>query len=241
MNFKALLDTGAAVTAVSARVWQESVSDISPNLDPPNHDFIRTVDGYSLEILVKVMLPFAIGSNSFPFEAHVIPGLTSDVILGRHFSQKICAKIDFDEGMIKFKHGNNPLPFDDSDPVAVDSGDCSARAEFVCPAHADSSFTILPESEIIVFGRLNAELPLKKIVCGLVVPRNDYPQRYSIFGASEPVKFAEDGTIPVRIVNSSPRPVKNISQNKTGGFEGIEDRIETFQLSEAPEESISSF
>ena len=78
------------------------------------------------------MLPFAIGSNSFPFEAYEIQDLTSDVILRRNFSQKNCAKIDFDESIIQFKHGDNPLPFDDSDPVAVDSGDCSPRAEFVC-------------------------------------------------------------------------------------------------------------
>ena len=56
------------------------------------------------------------------------------------------------------------MPFEDSDLVAVDTGDCSPRAEFICPVHADSSFTILKESEIIVLGRLNAELPLKKIV-----------------------------------------------------------------------------
>ena len=32
LNLQALLDTGAAVTAESARVWQNCV-----NLDPPNH------------------------------------------------------------------------------------------------------------------------------------------------------------------------------------------------------------
>jgi len=33
----------------------------------------------------------------------VIQDLTSDVIFGKNFSQKICAGIDFDEGIIKFK------------------------------------------------------------------------------------------------------------------------------------------
>ena len=58
------------------------------------------------------MLPFAMDSKIFPFEAHVIQDLTSGVILGRNFFEKICAKIDFDEGMIRFKHGEDPLPFD---------------------------------------------------------------------------------------------------------------------------------
>ena len=184
------------------------------------------------------MLPFAIGSRTFPFEAHVIQDLTSDVILGRNFFQKFCDKIDFDEDMIRFKHGEDPLPFD-YDPVNVDSGDCSP--EFVCSVHADTSFIIPAESEIIVLGRLNAELPLKKIVCGLVVPRNDLPHRDSIFGASELVKVIEDGTIPVRMVNPSARPVKIFRKTRLGDFESVEDRIETFQLSEAPEEFTYSF
>ena len=178
------------------------------------------------------MWPFAIGSNTFPFEAHVIQDLTSDVILGRNFFEKFYAKIDFDEGMIRFRHGEDPLPFD-SDPVTVDNDCCP---EFVCSVHADTAFTIPPQSEIIVLGRLNAALPLKKTVCGLVVPRNDLPHRYSIFGASELVKVTEDGTLPVRMVNPSGRPVKIFRKTRLGDFKSVEDRIETFQLSEAPEE-----
>ena len=54
------------------------------------------------------MLPFAIDSKIFPFEAHMILDLTSDVILERDFFEKFCAKIDFDKGMIRFKHGEDP-------------------------------------------------------------------------------------------------------------------------------------
>ena len=107
--------------------------------------------------------------------------------------------------MIRFKHGEHPLSFD-SDLVTVDSDDCCP--EFVCSVHANTAFTIPPQSEIIVLDRWNAELPLKKAVSGLVVPRNDLPHRYSIFGASELVKVIEDGTLPVRMVNPSARSVK---------------------------------
>ena len=75
---------------------------------------------------------------------------------------------------------------------------------------------------------------MKKTVCGLVVPRNDLPHRYSIFGASELVKVTEDGTLPVRMVNPSARPVKIFRKIRLGDFESVDDRIETFQLSEAP-------
>ena len=111
----------------------------------------------------------------------MIQYLTSHVIYGRSFLEKICAKIDFDEVMIRFKRGEDPLTFD-SDPVTV------AIVVIVvlnCSLHAEAAFTIPPESEIIV---LNAELPLKKTVFGLVVSRNDFPHCYSIFGASELVR-----------------------------------------------------
>ena len=59
------------------------------------------MDGCLLKEIGRVMLPFAIGFKTFPFEAHVIQDLTSDVILGRNFSGKFCVKIDFDKGMTK--------------------------------------------------------------------------------------------------------------------------------------------
>ena len=39
------------------------------------------------------MLPFAVGSKTFPFEAHVIQDLTCDVILGRNFFQKFVLRL----------------------------------------------------------------------------------------------------------------------------------------------------
>ena len=72
LNFRALIYTGAAVTAVVALVWQRCASNISLNLRPPNHDSITTVDGCLLKVIGRVKLPFAIGSKSFPFEAQVI-------------------------------------------------------------------------------------------------------------------------------------------------------------------------
>ena len=103
----------------------------------------------------------------------MIQYLTSYVIYGRSFLEKNCAKIDFDEFMSRFKREEDPLTFD-SDPVTV------AIVVIVvlnCSLH-----------EILVLGRLNAELPLKKTVFGLVVSRNDFPHCYSIFGAPELVR-----------------------------------------------------
>ena len=44
-KFQALLDKGAAVTAVSARIWREYLIDIHPNLNPPARGAVTRVDG----------------------------------------------------------------------------------------------------------------------------------------------------------------------------------------------------
>ena len=56
----------------------QCVSNISLDLDVLNHDSaITTVDRYSLKVFGSEMLPFAIGSKTFPFKACVIQDLTS--------------------------------------------------------------------------------------------------------------------------------------------------------------------
>ena len=44
-KFQALLDTGAAVTVVSACIWRKYLIDIDPNLNLPARGVVTTVDG----------------------------------------------------------------------------------------------------------------------------------------------------------------------------------------------------
>ena len=87
LNFRELIDTGDAVTAVSARVWQKCGNNISLNLGPSNHDSITTVDWCLLKVIGRVMLPFAMSSKTFPLEAHVIQDFRCD--LRKEFFRKI--------------------------------------------------------------------------------------------------------------------------------------------------------
>ena len=45
-------------------------------------------------------------------------------------------------------------------------------------------------------------------IFGLVTPKSDLPQRYSVFGASGLVKVSSDATIPVRMVSPSAQQIK---------------------------------
>ena len=118
-KFQALLDTGAAVTAVSARIWKEYFFDIHPNLNPPARGVVTTVDGRELVTLGTQVLTFEIGADSFPLKAHVIEGLAFDVIIGRDFLKEFCSGIDFMNDVVEFVHADNPLPFDFVDLMMV--------------------------------------------------------------------------------------------------------------------------
>ena len=235
-KFQALLDTGAAVTAVSARSWREYLIDIHPNLNSPARGAVTTVDGRELVTLGTLVLTFEIGADSFPVKAHVIEGLAVDVIIGRDFLKEFCFGIDFMNNVVEFVHADDPLTFDfgdlDDDPDVDDS-------EFVSSVHADCSFTIPPRPEKIVLGKLKTT-PVNGDDCGIVIPRSDLPHRYSIFGAAEIVNVSENGAIPIRVVNPSAQPVKVFRVTRLGDFSSVGDEVETFELNEFPQEVLSA-
>ena len=239
LKFQALLDTGAAVTAVSARIWREYLIDIHPNLNPPARGAVTTVDGGELVPLGTLVLTFEIGADSFPVKAHVIEGLAFDVIIGRDFLKEFCSGIDFMNNEVEFVHADDPLPCDfsdlDDDPDVDDS-------EFVSSVHADYSFTISPRSEKIVRGKLKTKPANGQNgdACGIVIPRSSLPHRYSIFGAAEIVKVSENGTVPIRLVNPSAQPVKVFRETRLGDFSSVGDEVETFELNEFPQEVLSA-
>ena len=118
--------------------------------------------------------------------------------MGRDFLQKYCSIIDFTDNIIEFSHPEDPLPFADS---FGDDLDADVFDHCILSVHADNSFTIPAQSEVVVIGRLssmpkgvnNSATELN----GFVSPKSDLPHRYSVFGASELVKASSDATIPV--------------------------------------------
>ena len=92
-NFYCLIDSGAAVTAVSAKVWRKYLCHAYPRLDGPDSESVTTVNGSCLTILGKTPIKFVIDSHEFPFEARVIENLSYDVILGRDFLKEFCFKV----------------------------------------------------------------------------------------------------------------------------------------------------
>ena len=119
------------------------------------------------------------------------------------------------ENIIEFSHPEDPLPFADSFGYDLDA---EVFDQCILSVHADNSFTIPAQSEVVVIGRLSSMPKGVNIsaseIYGLVTPKSDLPHRYSVFGASELVKVSNDATIPVRMVNPSAQPVKIFRRTK---------------------------
>ena len=97
------------------------------------------------------------------------------------------------------------MPFKD---VQLDDDVVNSQETFISSVHASRTFVIPPQSEILVPGRLE-DLPASVVsINGMLAPRANLCHRYSVFGASELVSVADDGTVAVRIVNPSSQPVK---------------------------------
>ena len=125
----------------------------------------------------------------------MIEGLTYDVILGRDFLQKYSSKIDYDKAVIEFSSEENPLTFCGLESHNFDDDDLPYDTSFVCTVHADFSFVILPESEVVVPAVLNCPRQIPNAT-GVVAPRSTLLEKYSVFGASELVRVSDDATIP---------------------------------------------
>ena len=69
-SYRALLDTGAAVTAISSQVWDKYLSHKNFCLDSSSTSCVTTISGSPLSVLGKVWLNFVIKSDVFPFKAY---------------------------------------------------------------------------------------------------------------------------------------------------------------------------
>ena len=171
-------------------------------------------------------MKFVIDSHEFPFEALVIENLSYDVILGRDFLKEFCFKVDFENGSVNFPSEPDRLPF--KGVHLNDDSDLTDKA-FISSVHASRTFVIPPQSEILVSGELNS-LPSAVGINGMIIPKSDLCHRYSVFGASELVSVADDGMIPIRLVNPSFQPVKIYRRTRLADFEEVDQNVATFEL-----------
>ena len=228
---KALVDTGACISTISAQFWREQLQPDFPKFNTSNLTQIKTVSGDALNILGQLEIPCIIGDNNFTLQAYITEGVTFDIILGRDFLQKHKAKIDLNTNKIEFETVQNSFPFSEY-PDISDPDDYNT----VSSVHADKSFILQPNSETIFPAHLEIKLPEGAI--GIVSPRQELPEKHCVFGASEIVKVSDCNTIPIRIKNPSAKPIRIYRRTKLADFTEVEPNIATYELKEKVGENL---
>ena len=223
-----LIDTGAAVSAVN----EEFLKKLSKDRFSVCHDGFQnltSVDGNRLSVQGKVKLPMTIQDQSFLFDFHVIRNIAYEAILGRDFLKQHNCQINIATGAFEFEAPTFDFPFANEASIDEDSN----RTE--SPVHVVQTFELEPHSETIVNAKWS--FPFNKGTVGLITPRKDLLQRYLILGVSELVTVSSNGTVPIRLLNPTEKPVTLFHKAKLATFEALDQEIATFELHEASDKS----
>ena len=114
MPFQFLVDTGASVSAIHSKVYQQFPALASTAPLPLTIPSIRSVSGDTISVMGQVNVPFGIDTNHFPFQALVLDKMAYDVILGRDFLENYQAHIDLQNRVISL--GTTQLSFVENGP-----------------------------------------------------------------------------------------------------------------------------
>lgn len=230
-----LVDTGAAVTAISANLWNKiSVVDESVQLSSCGITDIKTVSGTQLPVLGHLTIQFTIQGNSYPFDTFVINGLNYDAILGRDFLQFYQSNIDLHSGTLSLSF---PLPFSSEPNLNFNTTpDIDNSSHSV---HAMFSFILQPLSEMLVPAKINFVYPMGTI--GLISPASQLSIRYNFVGATALVSVSDETTVPVRILNPTTQPITIFRNMKLGQFQKMNPSTTICSFQEPPSTSQQVF
>ena len=224
-KFSFLVDTGANVTAIKADVWRQ-LPALSKH--PPIKTTIRSiksVTGETIPVLGRVEVPFHINLRSYPFNALIIDAMAYDAILGRDFLEFYKAKIDLEHHTLALE--TEPSFFENF----VTDKPVEGSTPFSCAVHAESSFIIPPQSEILVPGTLGSTRPVDST--GFIDTRAELAERYHILGAAQLVKVSNSQTVPIQLLNPTNQPVRIYRRTRLAQFSAADPEIATFDLAQA--------
>ena len=224
-KFSFLVDTGANVTAIKAEVWRQ-LPALSKH--PPIKTTIRSiksVSGETIPVLGRVEVPFHINLRSYPFNALIIDAMAYDAILGRDFLEFYKATIDLEHHTLALE--NEPSFFENF----VADQPVESSTPFSCAVHAESSFIIPPQSEILVPGTLGSTCPVDST--GFIDTRAELAERYHISGAAQLVKVSNSQTVPIRLLNPTNQPVRIYRRTRLAQFSAADPEIATFDLAQS--------
>eukprot|EP00795_Rhopilema_esculentum_P017844 gene17844-9550_t len=109
-NFKLLVDTGAAVTVISDKFYNDILRVAYRVRRQESLNSVKTADGKEVPVIGAVSFPILVGSVSYQCHAFVVAGLAYNIVLGRDFLHEYGAVIDVRQQFVDFS-GKNKINF----------------------------------------------------------------------------------------------------------------------------------
>ena len=206
-QFKVLVDTGAAVTVVSEKFYQEILRARYPLITEGGLDSVRTADGNTVPVRGTVTFSIIMGHNAYVCSASVVVGLSYNIVLGRDFLHDFSAIIDVRGQVVTFVGGNTVTFASEND------------APIVSNVKVAKTMVIDAQSESIIPATLTTSLQLP--VVGLIEALPKLSDRYHLHGACTLSCPGENGEVSFRLLNPSDTPVVLHKGSVIGKFEQL--------------------
>ena len=192
-HVKLLVDTGAAVTVISDKFFNEVLRTKYSMTQNQQFESIKTASGNTVAVTGAVSFSVTIGNLNYVCEAVVVPNLSYNVVLGRDFLHKFNAIIDVRGHKVTFSEQNTVFfAVGDSPPIVSD-------------VRAAKTFVIEGHSEVVIPAFLTS-FPSEPVI-GLVEAVPKLSDRHHLLGAPSLSKPNDDGMVTFRMCNPFDEPV----------------------------------
>ena len=206
-NFKLLVDTGAAVTVISDKFYNDVLRVAYRVRRQESLNSVKTADGKEVPVVGAVSFPIIVGSVSYQCHAFVVAGLAYNIVLGRDFLHEYGAVIDVRQQFVDFS-GKNKINF--------------ASGEYpllISDVRVSKTFVIDAQSELVIPACL--EKFATSHVVGLIEAVPKLSDRYHLYGACSLSSPNENGEVTFRLLNPSDTPVILYKGSTVGRFHQI--------------------
>ena len=146
-----MVDTGAAVTVVSEKFYEEILRARHPLITEGGLDSVRTADCNTVPVRVTVAFSIVLGNNAYLCSASVVVGLPYNIVLGKDFLHDFSAIIDVRGQVITFVGGNKVIFALENDPPIVSNvktaktmvTDAQSESPFICCMGENHSYLLM--------------------------------------------------------------------------------------------------
>jgi len=213
-NVSFLVDTGAAVSLVSSKVWNRIKPPTVPRMNSVNLRLVG-VDGAPLQIQGSVTVDLEISGKIFKQELIVVNALTSEGILGLNFLEANSCVLDLARG--ELLSGGTRIALSARQLQENSMG----HVEVVLP----ETLTIAATSEMEVMGKMPEN-------CEGIWMVEDKPTKKHLILIARAIVAPKKGQVPLRIINLDCKPTTIYKGTKVASAEDISNIMEILSVDE---------